>query len=290
MKAIPFRKRPIRFWKMSGAGNDFIVLNPREAEPPQALDEFVRLVCARRVSVGADGVVLVSPSANPQAHVRVRFFNPDGGEFDTCGNGARCAARFAFEAGLAPADMTMETGDGLLPATVRGERVRIAFADPRRIDLHMPVTVDGRRHVGHRVEFGVPHFVIPVERLPEGSIEAAARKIRYASELSPAGANVNYVELGSPNTVAIRTYERGVEGETLACGSGCVSAAVALAAEGRVTSPVRALTKSGSVLEVSFQREGDRFFAIRLEGEARIVYRAELGPDATTWLEGPPSA
>ncbi len=279
---------PLGFWKMSGAGNDFIVLNPREVEPPAAVwEQVVRRWCTRRMSIGADGVIFVEPADDPGADVRVRFFNPDGGEFDTCGNGSRCAARFAFEAGLAPAEMKIATGAGIVSATVRGDRVRVGFTEPRRVALDVAVTVDGARRVGHCVEFGVPHFVLTVEALPEGAIEPEARKLRHASELGPAGANVNYVEVTGPAGLAVRTYERGVEGETLACGSGCVSAAVALAAAGRVEPPVRVRTRSGSLLEVSFRREGDRFTEIWLEGDARIIYRAELGPDATQWAEAP---
>ncbi len=212
---------PLGFWKMSGAGNDFIVLNPREVEPPAAVwEQVVRRWCTRRMSIGADGVIFVEPADDPGADVRVRFFNPDGGEFDTCGNGSRCAARFAFEAGLAPAEMKIATGAGIVSATVRGDRVRVGFTEPRRVALDVAVTVDGARRVGHCVEFGVPHFVLTVEALPEGAIEPEARKLRHASELGPAGANVNYVEVTGPAGLAVRTYERGVEAETLACGSG----------------------------------------------------------------------
>lgn len=273
----------LSFWKLSGAGNDFVVLNPRVSEIPIPIAAFVRRVCTRRLSVGADGVILVEPSDDPAADVRVRFFNPDGGEFDTCGNGSRCAARFAHESGLAPAALTMATGAGLLSAVVRGDRVRIGFTDPRALDLDWAVTVEGERRVGHRVEFGVPHFVLPVERLPEGAIEPEARRIRHAPELGSPGANVNYVQVTGPHELAVRTYERGVEGETLACGSGCVSSSIALAAAGRVTPPVRVRTRSGAILEVDFARDGDRFTHITLEGDARLIYRAELGPDATAW-------
>lgn len=279
----------MHFWKMSGAGNDFIVLNPRPPGFSEAVDEFVRRVCTRRLSVGADGVILVEPAEEPGAHVRVRFFNPDGGEFHTCGNGSRCAARFAHETGMAPAEMTMATGAGFVTAVVRGDGVRIGFTDPRRITLDLALTVDGERRLGHRVEFGEPHFIFPVTALPEGPIEPDARKMRHAPELGPAGANVNYVQVTGPGALGVRTYERGVEGETLACGSGCVSTAIALAAAGRVTPPVRIRTRSGAFLRVDFAREGDRFTRITLEGDARIVYRAELGPDATEWPEAPGS-
>lgn len=279
----------VSFWKMSGAGNDFVVLNPREADLPARPDELARRLCTRRLSAGADGVILVEPSVEPGTHVRVRFFNPDGGEFDTCGNGSRCAARFAYETGLAPAEMTMATGAGPVSAVVRGDRVRIGLTDARRLDLDVAITVDGERHVGHRVEFGVPHFVVLVDALPDGPIESEARKLRHARELAPQGANVNYAAVTGPSALAVRTYERGVEGETLACGSGCVSTSIALAAAGRVTPPVRVRTRSGAVLEVDFVREGDRFTRITLEGDARIVYRAELGPDALTWPEAPAS-
>jgi diaminopimelate epimerase len=273
----------IPFWKMSGAGNDFLVLNPRAAAARVDDPEFVRRVCTRRLSVGADGVVLVEPHDGRDAHVRVRFFNPDGSEFDTCGNGARCAARFAFETGLAPASLVMATGAGLWPAEVRGARVRLGFPPPRRIRLDTALRVDGRPVAGHFVEFGVPHLVVPVAALPEGPIEPEARKLRHAPELGPAGANVNYVQVLDRSRIAVRTYERGVEAETWACGSGSVSAALALARAGAVDPPVRVRVRSGAWLVVDFERTGDRVRGIVLEGDARVVYRAELGPDATEW-------
>lgn len=279
----------LSFWKMSGAGNDFIVLNPRVSEIPVPIAEFVRRVCTRRLSAGADGVILVEPSERSDADVRIRFFNPDGGEFDTCGNGSRCAARFAHESGLAPAEFTMATGAGPVTAVVRGDRVRIGFTDPRALQLDLAVTAPGGRRSGHRVEFGVPHFVLVVDRLPEGAIEPEARAIRNARELGPEGANVNYVEVEGSRDLAVRTYERGVEGETLACGSGCVSTSIALAAAGVVEPPVRVRTRSGAVLEVDFARSGDRFTGITLEGDARVIYRAELAPDATEWSGAPRS-
>jgi diaminopimelate epimerase len=268
----------IAFCKMEGAGNDFILINGARFPELPDLDELAYRLCARRTSVGADGLILVAPNQRPEAAVRVRFWNPDGQETATCGNGTRCAARFATLEGLAPERMLIETLGGDIEAAVANETVTLGFRTVPRLTLDIMVTgADGPRK-GHRADIGVPHLVIPVEELPDGPIEPLCRPLRYAPELGPEGANVNLAQVVDRHRIRLRTYERGVEGETLACGSGSLSAAMALSAAGQVDSPVVVETHSGDVLTVRFERDSeDRLARPQLEGPARVVYRATLG-------------
>ncbi len=274
---MPDSDRPgLRFAKLSGAGNDFILINASAASLPEAGALALEL-CARRTSVGADGLILVGPSDRADADVRVRFFNPDGREFATCGNGTRCAARFAVLEGLAPTEMLIETQGSDIEAHVSDDNVRLRYrTEPT---LHLDLTVSGHDGPtsGHRVEIGDPHFVIQAERLPEGPIDATCRPLRHAPELGEAGANVNLVEVLDRHHIRIRTFERGVEAETLACGSGSMSSAVAFCAAGVLESPVEVETRSGDVLEVRFQRRPDgSFFGLELDGPARLIYYAVI--------------
>ncbi|NIW38328.1 MAG: diaminopimelate epimerase [Gemmatimonadetes bacterium] len=234
-------------------------------------------LCRRRTSVGADGLIVVGPSARADAGVRVRFWNPDGNEFGTCGNGTRCAARFAVLEGLAPDELVIETADGDIEAHVSGATVTLRFRARPAVSLDRTVSVPGGTRVGHHVDIGIPHLVIAVDALPDGPIEALCRPLRQAPELGPRGANVNLVEVVDRHRVRLRTYERGVEAETLACGSGSMSSAVALCAAGQVESPVEVTTRSGDVLTVRFQRHADGSFSgLELEGPARVIYRGVL--------------
>lgn len=271
----------LRFCKMSGAGNDFILINltfQRLAGDP---GDLARALCPRRTSVGADGLVLVEPADDPDAGVRVRFWNPDGSEPEACGNGTRCAARFAVLEGLAEGEFVMGTAAGDIRARVSGRAVTLYYDDTRPdCELEFEVTgADGPR-IGHRVRVGIPHFVIPMDALPGGPIEPLCRPLREAPELAPAGANIDLARVIDRHRIRIRTYERGVEAETLACGSGSLASALALAAAGRVEAPVTVETRSGEELVVRFRREGDEFLDLELEGPARVIYRAELSEEA----------
>lgn len=275
---MPHDSSHIAFCKMEGAGNDFILINGARFSNLPDPGELAYRLCARRTSAGADGLILVGPSQRSDATVRVRFWNPDGQETATCGNGTRCAARFATLEGLAPERMLIETLGGDIEASVAEETVTLGFHTVPRLTLDITVTgADGPR-AGHRAEIGVPHLVIPVETLPDGPIEPLCRPLRHAPELGPEGANVNLAQVVDRHRIRLRTYERGVEGETLACGSGSLSAAMALSAAGLVDSPVAVETRSGDLLTVRFERDAEgRFARPQLEGPARVVYWAHLG-------------
>jgi diaminopimelate epimerase len=268
------------FCKISGAGNDFILLNAAGAADVPDLGELALELCRRGTSVGADGLILVGPSERADADVRVRFWNPDGREFGTCGNGTRCAARFAVLEGLAVEQMVIDTDDGDIEARVSGVAVALRYRIRPTVELDRSVTGGDGERTGHFVEVGIPHLVVPLAAMPEGPIEPLCRPLRSAPELGPPGANVSLVEVVDRHRIRIRTYERGVEAETLACGSGSMSAAVALCAAGQVESPVEVTTRSGDRLTVRFQRETDGSFTdLELEGPARVVYWGTLGRD-----------
>jgi diaminopimelate epimerase len=268
---------PLAFCKMEGAGNDFILINGALFELPEP-GTLAERICARRTSVGADGLIVVGPSRRSDADARVRFWNPDGQETSTCGNGTRCAARFAVLEGLAPDRMLIETLGGDIDARVEGDTVNLAFRTVPSLSLDITVTGLEGPQLGHRADIGVPHLVIPVPALPDGPLDPVCQALRHAPELGPEGANVNLAEVVNRHRIRIRTYERGVEGETLACGSGSLSSAMTLCAAGHVDPPVDVETHSGSVLTVRFRRDtGGVFSNPELEGPTRVVYRAELG-------------
>lgn len=235
------------FSKYSGAGNDFVIARADDRSAPIGAD-LARHVCARRTGVGVDGLILVY--VRPDG-IRVRFFNPDGSEFSTCGNGSRCAARFASDEGLGdPAGFVLETPAGEIGARVDGDHVSL--------DYHIDVAVRGPIEVpgpegpvdGWLVRIGVPHLVVPFDRMPEGPIEEICRPLRRLKTLGPAGANVNLVSLHDVAAGEIRTFERGVEGETLACGSGSMASVFALRSAGMAGPRLSLRVKGGDELDI----------------------------------------
>jgi diaminopimelate epimerase len=272
------RRAPLPFAKMAGAGNDFVVIDNRSGAVADAGD-LTRRICTRRLSVGADGLILLESSA--RATVRMRYYNADGGEADFCANGTRCAARFAVLSGMAPPLLTLETGAGIVGAEV-GENgvVTLALQPPGAFDAERPLRVGEKSVRGSSVVVGVPHYVLFHEGdLWQDDIAPLGSAIRNHPALQPEGANVNFVVVRGKHAIEVRTYERGVEGETLACGSGVVASVATSAIFGKVESPVAVRTRSGITLDVSFDRDGTAFSNVRLAGDARLVYRAELTPE-----------
>lgn len=274
---------PTEFFKMSAAGNDFILFDNRSGGlAAEGLDGLVRRLCARSTSVGADGVVLLERSQ--RADVRVRFFNPDGG-VTFCGNGGRCAARLAYLNGMAPARMVLESDRGFHRAEVRDADVCFEMPDPCGYDAGVEIEAAGRRWSGVVVDTGVPHFVIRLSDPLEGFIDVPGRAIRSHPRFGPAGVNVDFIHTTSAGAHTVRTFERGVEAETLACATGCVAAALALVADGRARSPVSLTTRSGAVLVIRFEGEPGRASGVRVEGEARLVYVGHLAEEALRGFE-----
>lgn len=238
----------IPFWKMHGAGNDFILVDDREGRFPVTDTAFIARLCDRRRGVGSDGLLLIQPS--DMADFRMRFFNPDGSEADLCGNGARCIARLANEIGAAPADMIMETAAGPVRARIRPARVRLHLPPAR--DWRMNLSIEWRQQKLplHFVNSGVPHAVAVVEDLAAVDVNALGAAIRHHKLFAPEGANADFIQVTRPASLSIRTYERGVEAETPACGTGMVAAALIAEKLDLVRSPVQVTAASGHVLEV----------------------------------------
>lgn len=272
MKTIPF-------FKMSGSGNDFIVIDNREAVVPEAeLATLVTGACRRKMSVGADGMIFIESSA--ELAFKWRFFNADGSLPDMCGNGARCAARFAFLHGIADRQMAFETLAGTIEATVGDDTVKIRMTAPRDLKTGTMLDVAGTSTAVASVNTGVPHVVMVVDDIEAVAVAKTGRLIRYHPDYAPEGTNVNFVALKDNGTIFIRTYERGVEDETLACGTGNVAAALILAHERGLTSPVTLTTRSGGHLTVHFSTQGGRYRDVFLEGDARVIYRGDLWEEA----------
>lgn len=281
------RIEPIAFTKLAGAGNDFVVVDNRQAKVTDA-SSLARAVCTRGLSVGADGMILIESS--PRATFRMRYLNADGSETEFCANGTRCAARFAFLNIIAPRRMTIETGAGVVPAEILDTRVRLTVPTPDHfqplVELRLPA---GPVMRGSHLVVGVPHYVVFVrEGLWSIEIDRTGREIRHHADLAPAGANANFVMVESPSRLAVRTWERGVEAETLACGSGIVASVTTAAVAGRVASPVKVLTRSGIEVEVAFDLTGDPVRPVRnvtLTGDARVVFRGEIGPETVSGFD-----
>lgn len=275
--------KPIPFWKLSGSGNDFIIIDYRKhAMPsPDEMRMFVSKVCRRGLSVGADGVIIIKSSKI--ADFGWHFYNADGSEVDMCANGTRCAARFAFENKIVPAKHSFETLMGIVNAEVlheNGVQVRVQLPDPSAIHLDMDIVLGDQSLTGHFVNTGVEHVVYFVEDVQKTDIIALGRKTRYHHLFAPSGTNANFVTVTDPHNMVIRTYERGVENETLACGTGSIAAALIATALKKVTPPVSLLTQSGMVLEVDFRKEGSEFKGVSLKGDARVIYKGEIEREA----------
>jgi len=268
---------PSEFFKMTAGGNDFIVFdNCGAVLAGEGLPDLVRRLCTRAMSVGADGVILLETSQ--RADLRARFFNPDGGP-TFCGNAGRCAARLAYLCGMAPARMVVETDHGFHRAEVRGEEVSFEMPEPHGFEAGVEIESAGRTWSGTRVDTGVPHFVVLLSEPLEGSIDAIGRALRSHPRFGKEGTNVNFVHTTSAGAHTVRTFERGVEAETLACATGCVAAAIALTAAGRARPPVALSTRSGVTLVVRFEGEPQRASGVRVEGEARLVFVGHLAEE-----------
>lgn len=259
--------------KMSGSGNDFLVLGPAAAERlGDDIPGWARRACRRGVSIGADGVLVVTPGGPNR--LRVRFYNPDGSEA-FCGNGTRCAARFARLRGLAGASMVLETLAGEVPAEVTGQSVRLRLAAPRDAGRHTLALREGSVE-GRWVLAGSPHFVTFVDEPARELLERWGPEVRRHPRFGPEGVNFDLASTDG-RTVTLRTWERGVERETLACGSGAVAAAFAARLDG-AADRLAVLPASGIPLEVRFEETG----SVLLTGDARVVFEARIGPESTT--------
>ncbi len=283
----------IPFMKMTGTGNDFILIDNRDLRiGKEEGRELARRACRRKMSAGADGLILIEN--DPETDFKWIFFNADGSEAEMCGNGARCAARFARLKGVVHKDqISFRTLAGIIMAEIIGEKVKVLMTQPHGLDTNFHIdSIKGAPRLDF-INTGVPHVVWFLDS--EAEIEnidvfELGRTLRYHPRFQPAGTNANFAFIRGSKNISIRTYERGVEAETLACGTGSIACALTAAARGLVEAPVEVLTRSGETLVVHFEKTSQagkmNFSKVCLEGDAKVVYEAELWDETLRRQEG----
>jgi diaminopimelate epimerase len=276
---MPKTKNTIPFYKMSGSGNDFIIIDNRQPKFDEA--DLTRLIvgaCRRKMSAGADGLILVEDAQG--VDFKWRFYNSDGSRAEMCGNGARCVSRFACLEGIAGKTLSFRTDAGPISAVVSDKKVKIKMTDPTDLGDEAFLDLEDTALAYRAVNTGVPHSVIEVEGLEGVDVVTVGREVRNHPAFAPNGTNANFIQLEDDGTLSIRTYERGVEDETLACGTGNVAAALVASLKHGLQSPVKLLTRSGEYLSIYFEKKGSLFSEVYLEGDARVIYKGELYPEA----------
>lgn len=268
--------RRIEFTKVVASGNDFIVVENASSIVPRH-SSIVKLICNRKYGVGADGVLLLEKSK--KADFRMRIFNADGSEAEMCGNGARCVAFYARSTLHAPrSTLKIETKAGILSARVLKDNVKIKLTDPKDYQKKIPLVIRGRKLKANFINTGVPHTIVFVQGIEQIDATNIGREIRYHKYFSPAGTNVNFVEMVNTTTIKARTYERGVEDETLSCGTGAAASAIVCSLQSAVCNlrnKMNVITQGGETLKVYFDRKNDKITNVWLEGKVKIVYSGE---------------
>ena len=265
----------IAFTKMSAVGNDFILIDNRSQEIRLQPAQIARL-CDRHRGVGADGLILLLPCASGRADWAWDFFNSDGSSADMCGNGARCFARFVRRLTGLDKDFRFETRAGLIASRFKGDTVTVDLTVPADLRLRQKIDLSTGPAEIHSLNTGVPHAVLFVEDADLAMVHWLGPEIRHHALFAPRGVNVNFVQVLGPGAIRVRTYERGVEGETLACGTGVTASALVAAELRGFNSPVQVQVRGGDTLAVSFQRENGRFAAVALTGPADFVFEGRI--------------
>lgn len=271
MKTIPF-------WKMSGSGNDFVVIDNRSKRVAGSLSRWAKRLCHRHEGVGADGLLLLEKSQ--KAAFRMVYFNSDGSRASMCGNGARCIAYFAHRSGLVNSEFSFDTDKGSVAARVSGEQVMITFTDAQGYRDSISASVKGKKYIMSFIDTGVPHAVYRVPHVETVPLSSLGRALRFHPVFGPQGANIDFIQRLGVHTLRVRTYERGVEGETLACGTGVVASAIVASLKGWVRTPVHCATAGGDTLEVDFQLHRDHprqpATNVTLKAPVRLTFRGEI--------------
>ena len=271
MKSLPF-------WKMSGSGNDFVIIDNRRRLLRGKMAEWAKKLCHRQFGVGADGLSLLEK--DKKENFRMVYYNADGSRADMCGNGARCMAYFAHARGAVGRRFRFRTDAYPVGARVQGSLVRVSLADAKDYKPEVVAKVNGRLYRPAFLNIGVPHAVLFVSDGDKVSVSNLGRALRFHKVFGPKGTNVNFAQKLSPHKLRVRTYERGVEGETLACGTGVIASAIAAALQGLVKVPVRCAVAGGDTLEVNFKMRRDNRARpatnITLEGPVRLTFKGEF--------------
>lgn len=260
------------FAKYAGCGNDFIFFDNRNGQFPWQHTALIQSLCHRQFGVGADGLILAESSAC--ADLRMRIFNADGSEAEMCGNGLRCFVKFAQELGLHQAQYTIETMRRPLKASYQGSLISVEMGVP--FDMQWKIALSEIPHEIHFLNTGVPHAIFFTEDIKAIHLAKLGPRIRYHERFAPTGTNVNAVQILSDEALEIRTYERGVEQETLACGTGATAAALAAAYIKQLRSPIKVLTQSKEFLEISFCLHEGKFSDVKMAGTAQYIFKGEI--------------
>lgn len=259
---------------MNGAGNDFVMLDNRDLRHALSAAQ-IAVLCDRHRGIGADGLLAVEP-AQHGADFRMRYYNADGGEAEMCGNGARCFAKFAsLLSGGKMARVSFETQAGVIGATFHGDDVRILMSDPHSLQMGLTPIIGGLPQTLHAVNTGVPHAVMVVEDLRAVPVRDWGAEIRHHTQFQPKGTNANFLAV-TPEGIAIRTYERGVEDETLACGTGMVACALVHHELTGAASPIKVKVMGGDTLEIGFEKTANGYRRVTLTGPANIVFEGDI--------------
>ena len=267
----------VPFYKMQGSGNDFIVIDNREAKVAEGdMADWARKVCARAFGVYGDGLFFLDESDDPALDYRWHFFNSDGSRAEMCGNGSRCAGRLAHAIGLAPAEHVFGTDAGPIKAKVLTDgpdagKVKVQLTPPLGLETDIELDVDGRALTVHFADTGVPHAVVFVDDVQSVDIMDLGPRLRYHERFAPAGTNVNFAQVVDRETMLLRTYERGVEGETYACGTGAAATQLLASTLGLTGSQATLTTTGGDQLTVFIEEE-----TVFLQGAAELTFKGEL--------------
>ena len=265
----------LEFTKMNGAGNDFVLVDNRARTVRLSRDQIVRL-CDRHGGVGADGVVLLVPPVSAKADWAWQFYNSDGSTGEMCGNGARCFARFVQRLTGVAQGFSFETEAGVIAASFQADRVTVSLTPPKGLRLNEQVALAAGPETIHSLNTGVPHAVLFVPDADRAMVQQLGPEIRRHAHFGPKGTNVNFVQRLGPNHIRVRTFERGVEDETLACGTGVTASALIAARLHGYASPVKVQVQGGEQLEVSFREDHGEFAEVRLTGPAEFVFEGRI--------------
>ena len=265
----------LEFTKMNGAGNDFVLVDGRDGKLKLSCDQVVRL-CDRHRGVGADGVVILIPCASGKADWAWEFFNSDGSVGEMCGNGARCFGRFIQRRTHTGGDVTFETLAGVITARFHGALVTVNLTPPVDLRLDQRISLASGVQTIHSIDTGVPHAVLFVPDADQAMVLELGPEIRRHPHFAPRGTNVNFVQVLGPGSIRVRTFERGVEGETLACGTGVTASALISARVHRFGSPVKIRVQGGDELEVGFVERAGGFEDVRLTGPAEFAFEGRI--------------
>jgi diaminopimelate epimerase len=268
----------IRFIKTSGAGNDFVLVNNMSKTLALDLSELSIALCSRHFGIGADGLLVLEPSKN--ADFLMKYYNSDGTYGGMCGNGGRCAARVAFVEGIAGERQRFEALDFVYNAHIADDRVRLQMKNPSSM-LPLHIELGTTQVDGVSIDTGSPHFVVVANDIEKVDVAVLGRKLRHHNAFMPGGTNIDFIQLLGSSQVCQRTYERGVEAETLACGTGAVATAFAARHQFSIKGPIEIKTRGGESLVVDFIEEGGRLVSTTLEGSAHLLFVGEVVYDSS---------